>query len=296
MAHALASGATNLASGSVDAYLMDSRTGAVAKLNSQSGLYNGIQLSPDGSKVAFTAFDSAGYSQVFVATISNFDNPTQLTLSDTADRVCPKFSPDGATIISSVLSQDVNSNLTLAVGMVPVAGGSETLIAPSGLLPISPVFTPDGKKIIFTAAGGSSVNSTYSGFISIFSMNLDGSGVTQLSGVTGTYADILPSVSPDGSKIVFTRITPNSGGTGYVSNIYVMAIAGESVANPATQLTTDGYSWNATFLKNNITFASMRDSPTTMTDNIYEMDVTGANLTRLTTTSAENAFNLFSNL
>ena len=292
--HMSASGSVNLAAGTVDAYLMDTRTGVAAKLSSQNAMYNGIQLSPDGSKAVFAAFDSAGFSQIFIASVADFNHPAQLTASATADHLCPRFSPDAATIVSTVFTEDANSQAVLAISTIPAAGGTETVIDSSGLQAVTPVFTPDGKKIVFTAAAGSSASRADTGYIDIYVMNLDGTGVTQLSGSTGTYADVLPSVSADGTKILFTRITPSSGGKGYVSNIYVMGMAGDTSANPATQLTTDGYSWNATYVGNTIPFASMKNSPATFTDNIYEMDAAGANQTRLTNSSSEEAFNVFS--
>lgn len=58
----------------------------------------------------------------------------------------------------------------------------------------SPSFSPDGSKIVFV--------SDRDGFYEIYSMNADGSDVTQLTDVFGSLA-MRPTFSPDGTKIMF---------------------------------------------------------------------------------------------
>jgi Tol biopolymer transport system component len=69
-----------------------------------------------------------------------------------------------------------------------------------------PAFSPDGKRIAFARLGGG-----------IFSMNLDGTGVRQL---TSNGRDSFPAWSPDGKQIAFVR--PLASGW----RIYVMSASG----------------------------------------------------------------------
>ena len=258
---------------------MDASTGGIAKLNSQSAAYNGVQLSPDGTKVVFTAFDSAGRSQIFVAALSDFNNPIQLTSNDTEDHFSATFSPDGNTITSSVF----DSSSFSTISTLPAAGGTEAVLTnPSSLAALTPVFTPDGKKIVF---GVTNIDG------GLYVMNLDGSGLTQLTNLNSNpnEEDYFPSVSPDGTKIAFRRGLFNAANDTWVYNIYVVGTGGESTANPATQVTTDGYSWNPMYVGDSIVFLSPKNNlTTTNTDDIYRMNPGGANVVQLTKTGFED--------
>jgi Tol biopolymer transport system component len=280
--HPQLSSAVNIATGTVDAYVIDTSTGAIAKLNSQSGQYNGIQLSPDGTKVLFTASDSAEYSQIFLADIGNFNNPTQLTSNDTEDHFVATFSPDGNTITSSVFNA-LADKYPWAISTLPAAGGAETVITnPSTLEALTSAFTPDGKKIIFANTGRAA---------GLYIANLDGSGLTPLTNLNANpdEEDQYPSVSPDGTKVAFMRGLFNASDDSWTYNIYIVGIGGESTANPATQLTTDGHSWGSMYVGDSIVFLSPKNNlETTNTDDIYRMNPDGSNLVQLTKTGQEN--------
>jgi Tol biopolymer transport system component len=251
----------------------------VTKLNSQSGEYNGIQLSPDKTRVVFTAYDNTGYSQIFVAAVGNFDNPTQLTSSQTVDHFLATFSPDGNTILSSVFNRSAG---LWTISMLPAAGGAETVIPNSSTLqPKTPSFTPDGRKIVFAGIsrdGG------------LFIMNLDGSGSTQLTNLNANpdQEDKYPSVSPDGTKIAFERGVFSPADDSWTYNIYVVGIGGESTSN-ATQLTTDGYSWGSMYVGDSIAFLSAKNNlTTTHSDDIYTMSPDGSDVVQLTNKGLES--------
>ena len=53
------SDAVNIAACTVDANVINTSSASITKLNSLSGVYNGIQLSPNGTAVVFTANDNA---------------------------------------------------------------------------------------------------------------------------------------------------------------------------------------------------------------------------------------------
>ncbi len=271
------SSTVNIATGTTDAYLVNASTGTQTKLNSLSGEYNDISLSLDGTHVVFTANDSAGYSQIFVAAVDNFGSPTQLTSDDTKDHLNARFSLDGVAILSTV-----DDNGALSLSMIATAGATESIINPPGLAKCwSPSLTLDGTRLVFEGQVNDNVNSA------IYSININGAGLTQLTNPSGSYWDWRVSLSPDGTKMLFTRHL----GVGGANNVYVVGIGGESATTTATQLTTDGHSWDSIYLTNYIVFVSSKDNQaTTGNNNIYGMDVDGSNIVRLTNTVSEDTF------
>ena len=115
-----------------------------------------------------------------------------------------------------------------------------------------------------------------SGNPDIYIMNADGSGPTRLT--TDPGIEDFPSLSPDGSKIVFTRD----------SRIYVMNSDGTG-QNALTSFPTDAepkFSPDSS----KIVFTSFRDN----TLEIYVMNANGSNPTRLTNNSAADFSPIFS--
>src|SRR4029453_16313373 len=68
-----------------------------------------------------------------------------------------------------------------------------------------PIFLPDGKRLL--------LYSTRSGQYEAWSMNLDGSGATQLTRTEGDEI-VNPVLSPDGSRFALMRGTGPRGGNG----------------------------------------------------------------------------------
>jgi hypothetical protein len=287
---------TDIQFGEFDAWVVDASTGKAFKLSSTPGEYTGIQLSKDGTAVVFTAFDGnvdncntdigLGCSQVFVAYVADFGNAVQITSSTTEDHFAARFSPDGTIVTSSVYDNDAElSELsTIPITANPFAFGAETLIAPPATLSgiYYPSLTPDNTKIVFE---GESV--TEGTNAAIYVMNVNGSGLTQLTNPTNAYWDWHPSLSENGKTLLFTRETPDSA----VNNIATLNNAVESSTNPAKALTTDGLSWNSQGVRNYVIFDDF--NTTTGNDNIWEMSPAGTGVLALTTGSLENTWDMF---
>jgi Tol biopolymer transport system component len=283
----------DLGSGAVDLYVMDASTGISTKVNPQSAEFGSVQLSADGSKLLFTAQDSEACTEIYMAD-AKFQTLTQLTQyfvgSPCFDHSEAALSSDGTMIAFAYAGPNAS------VSTIPAVGGTITPILYPGVpgsvvdVAIDPVFTPDGKNIVFRGYP------LGSGVSYIYIVNLDGTGLTQLSigsGNGGSY--IFPAVSPDGTQVAFTRYTLTS--TSFSENIAVIGIGGESAANPAKMLTTDGESWQPMWLGGEILFRSWKDNLATCVDgvyqchdNIYEMNADGSNVVRLTNTTLETAF------
>jgi Tol biopolymer transport system component len=201
-----------------------------------------------------------------------YKNVTQLTTGE-AGYFEATFSPDGNTIAYSAGAGKLF--------FIPTAGGTPTQIPLTNLFGEEPIFTPNGQSLIFAGrpATGEGPMSA------IYIVNLDGSGLTQLSAGGN---DQHPAISSDGTLVAFERQGYN--GTAYVENIAVVGIGGEGTANPATILTTDNFSWQPMFMGSELLFISSKDNPFSGNDNIYQMNYDGSDVVRLTDTPLENCF------
>jgi Tol biopolymer transport system component len=246
---------------------MDTSAGTNTKLNPQSAAFYNVQLSYDGTKLLFVAEDSAGYAQIYLAD-AKFLTLTQLT-TGTADHLNASLSKDG-----TMIAYDPNGDYGVAT--IPATGGEPTILSlPTLSDAYGPVFTPDGKMILITGWSG---DASF-----VYGLNLDGTGLTQLT--KGAYWDGTPSVSPDGTRIVFERDGEET------DDIAVVGIGGESTANPVTMLTSNGKSWQPQYLGDKILFMSWKDDPSKYLDKIYEMNGDGSNVLQLTNSTMEDCFN-----
>ena len=117
-----------------------------------------------------------------------------------------------------------------------------------------PAWSPDGRKIAFESAHGSSPDSIN---FDVFVMNVDGTGVTPLT--ADTAFDGQPAWSPDGTKIAF--VSTRDGG---YAHIFTMNATGDGVQQLTTGQWFDAQpAWSPDGTK--IAFSSNRD----FNDEIY---------------------------
>lgn len=108
----------------------------------------------------------------------------------------------------------------------------------------------------------------------IWRMNIDGTGVSQLTFDVGQVGDRFPAVSPNGTKIVFTRRPLGSIGMG---NIWIM----NSDGTAQTQLTTGDQDDEAAWSPNGLQIAFFRGDP----EQIWKMNSDGTGQVQLTATA-----------
>lgn len=242
---------------------MDPGTDSVIEMNNdgtgektlvnQAGWFYSVQLGFDGSKGVFSA-QSLGYTQVYMANMSQLPNGvTQLT-SDAEDHGYPQLS-------KVVFMKWVDAIVQTAV--MNASGGAETVISTPTVWTFAPAFTPDG-KIIFV--------DEYTGQVKL--MNADGTGMKTITTPASGSHDAFPRVSADGKTVVFDR----------EGDIYTQALDGSNLK----QLTITGLNWDARFVNNKIVFVSwVLDAGN---NELFSMNPDGSNLKRLTNNSVDDYF------
>ncbi len=186
-----------------EVYVMNSDGTGQTRLTDNPAFDGVPSFSPDGSRIAFASFRD-GNSEIYVM---NADGTGQTNLTNhSALDTEPAFSPDG-TKIAFVR----NGNIYV----MNVDGTGQTPLTSSG--GFDPAFSPDGSRIAFTSSRttGTGVNNP-EGDLEIFTMNLNGTGITQLT--FNTANDVHPAFSPDGTKIAFASFRDGGGST----ELYVM--------------------------------------------------------------------------
>ena len=197
-------------------------------------LYDAAQspsFSPDGSRVAYVAFKHGSwvpwveedYRWDIVTAALDGSGRRRLTKSDNilVRYVSPAWSPDGTRIafVSDRTGHKDSESGKEAKGPLGIytmsADGSDLRRVAPGIRIASdrnpPVWSPDGRRLAFTALEPDSPDGAWSHPVTgqsyrlkdvLYTVGADGLGLTRLGEMTGG----LPGWSPDGSRIAFVRI------------------------------------------------------------------------------------------
>jgi TolB protein len=115
----------------------------------------------------------------------------------------PVWSPDGSKI--AFIS---NRNYLFSLYVMNADGSNSRLVTDKVMEAAAPAWSPDGGKIAFTAGISGGFGMTRPS-VDIYLVNIDGSGLTELTRDSG--ANSSPSWSPDGKQIVFTSTRDSDG-------------------------------------------------------------------------------------
>jgi TolB protein len=157
--------------------------------------------SPDGEYLAVDRQFTDTAAGLFVTSVLD-GHMTRITTNryDGGVDASPRYSPDGTRIVF-IRSRPGEES---AVWVANADGSQAARITAWKMRAGHPWWSPDGSRVVFYDAGGST---HYGGGDShIFVVNADGSGLQQLT-QGDNVADFHPSWSPDGQTIVFTRYT-----------------------------------------------------------------------------------------
>ena len=199
-----------------------SRSGDVESLHSY---VSGMSFSPDGSQLVFVAKSNGRESLFFYDLIEGKVHKKKRL--DYYNLLSPAWSPDGRKIAFSALKANMRD-----IFIYDVESDLIEQVTEDRYDDVSPGWYPDSKHLIFSSDRPHPQNPEYDslqhpyvrpgafmpgdfeyGSYNLFKMSVADHGITPLD--VGPGQNILPSVSPDGSKIAF--ISSRNG----IDNIYI---------------------------------------------------------------------------
>ena len=202
------------------------------------GLAYGPSVSPDGSRIAYSAYEKSGRVESWEIMTARPDGSGQRRLTENNQReFYPVWSHDGTSIF-------FRSGLS-AIGVMRADGSDSGLLAGfedvvwSSIIG-APVLSPDGNHVslvVWDMSGRKSV---------MYVVEVDGSRLTRLADETG-----LPAWSPDGSRLAFAKVEfrGNDNPYGTAVGIYTIGLDGseprEIISFPTQSLSaTNNISWS----------------------------------------------------
>jgi Tol biopolymer transport system component len=215
------------------AHIVNPDTGGFRELaptDPELEIHCGFGWSPDGQRLACETFGVTDPTRNGVYTIRSSDGGglTRVTSNPGGDDIPGDYSPDGNRLV--FVRSDANGPLGIFV--TRLNGGGLRQITPPGMIVDASngggSWSPSGNRILFAARSAADYR------LAIWVVNVDGSGLRQVPikpACGGAFSDpkstscFYPGWSPDGRKIVFTRISAN----GTQENIYTVNADGSGL-------------------------------------------------------------------
>ena len=190
-------------------------------------IWGGIDLSPDGSEVAFS-WNRSGTFEIFSAPLEG-ERIFQLTGANERS-VWPRWSPDAKQI---AFLRDRGGDERFDIWLVDRDGEHErNLTSEPGVMHRDIAWSPDGTKLAYTANAAGAGKA-----FAIHVIDVPTGAKRALT--DGSRTDFQPQWSPDGALLVFWSRRENNQ---LNSDIYVVAAAGGEVTRLDTRVGVDGES------------------------------------------------------
>jgi eukaryotic-like serine/threonine-protein kinase len=195
------------------------RVGTQIKAVGPVGAYRGVEVSPDGMRVAVHRHEATG-GDVFV--IEPRGAVTRLTFDASRHNSMPIWSPDGTRIVYSSLQKGKwGLYRTLSNG-----SGTEELLVESDLPKAPMSWSPDGKRLVFWVQDAKTVGD-------LWVLSVDDKKAEPL--IATPFNESHAQISPDGNWIAYA-----SNSTGGRNEIYVRPFPSGS---GIYQISTNGGDW-----------------------------------------------------
>lgn len=239
--------------------IMDYDGANVQYLTDSSHIVLGPRMSPDGTKVLYTSYES-GSPQIMMFDLSTMRKQALISGIDGMS-VAPSFSPNGGSIVYSV-ARGGNSDIY----RLELANGNRARLTEAPSIETGPSYSPDGNWIVFESdrTGGSQ----------IYVMPAGGGEAKRISSGAGRYGT--PVWSPRGDMIAFTK--QNQGRF----HIGVMRVDGSEERLLTASFLDEGPTWAPNGRVIMFTRESQGENGAPA---IYSVDVSGRNLKRVPTES-----------
>lgn len=183
-----------------DLYRLDLRSGKTRRLS--HGLRaRSPDVSPDGRSVAFVR-NKLGRTQIALFDLQQGSHRDLTRFGNGIQVYTPRFAPGGRRLVFSASTPDGGRNLML----MDTAGGNLRRLTHGRFMDISPVFSADGKRVLFS--------SDRSGIYNIHALDLASGELTRLTNVaTGAF---FPAPAPDGTGMALMIYGPDGYDIGWV--------------------------------------------------------------------------------
>lgn len=231
-----------------------------------------VDISPDGTQVAFAQQDPATTKYDIWVMDINGENATRLTNTQSNDRH-PAWSPDG-TKIAFETERDGNFNIYV----MNVDGSGQTALTTSEKQEIQPTWAPEGDKIAFIS------DDDADGISDIFSVNSDGTGLEKiLQATSNTGMNIFdPEWSPDATQIAYQGFATNGAASIYIADLDA------GTANKITSTEVSAYQPTWSPDGNYIAFTNLASANNS--DEIWIIKSDGSSLYKVTAEETYSAF------
>jgi TolB protein len=148
---------------------------------------------PDGHTIVFSRVSPITGNAALWKVRADGTDLTRIT-GARVDHAGAAFTPDG----SAILFDRSGDGEIAAIWRVDADGSNPQRLTPAAMRAGLPDISPNGSKVVFyDGQNGQLPNS-------IWIMNIDGTGLSQLTDAECCYHDVGPVFSPDGTKILFT--------------------------------------------------------------------------------------------